>query len=51
MAALRTVYSGYRGTQGSTGVRMVGLPGMRGGTGEQYGGTIKGSLGGSGVSL
>ena len=37
MPALRTVYRGYRGMHGGTGVSMVGVPGMRGGTGEQYG--------------
>ena len=50
MAALGTVYWGYRGMHGSTGVSMVGVLGTRGGTGEQYGGSIKGSLGGTGVS-
>ena len=34
MAAQRTVYWGCRGTHGGTGVRMVGVPGLRGGTGE-----------------
>ena len=39
-----TVYWGYRGTHGSTGVNMVGVLGTRGGTGEQYGGSIEGRL-------
>ena len=37
-------YWGYRGTHGSTGVSMVGALGTRGGTGEQYGGSIEGRL-------
>ena len=44
MAALGTVYWGYRGTHGSTGVRMVGVLGTRGGTGEQYGASVGGHL-------
>ena len=44
MAALGTVYWGYRGTHGNTGVSMVGALGTRGGTGEQYGGGIEGHL-------
>ena len=46
-AVQKTVYWKYRGTHGSTGVRMMGVPGMRGGTGEQYGASITGSLGGT----
>ena len=49
MAARKTVYWGYKGTHGSIGIRMVGVPGMRGGTRVQYGGSITGSLGGTGV--
>ena len=48
-AGLRTVYWGYRGTHGVTEVRMVGVPRMRGGTGEQYGENIKLLLGSTGV--
>ena len=50
MVALGTLYWGYRGTDGNIGVSVVGVLGTRGGTGEQYGGSIKGSLGGTGVS-
>ena len=44
MAALGTVCWGYRGTHGSTGVSMVGVLGTRGGTREQYDGSIEGRL-------
>ena len=44
MAALGTVYWGHRGTHGITGVSKVGVLGTRGGTGEQYGGSIEGRL-------
>ena len=45
-----TVYWGHGGMHGSTGVRMVGVPGMRGGTGEPYSGGAAESHGGTGVS-
>ena len=45
-----TVYWGHGGMHGSTGVRMVGVPGMRGGTGEPYSGGAAESHGGIGVS-
>ena len=45
-----TVYWDRRGMLGSTGVRMVGVPGKRGGTGEPYSGGTTGSHGGTGVS-
>ena len=44
MAALGTVYWGYKGTHGSTRVSMVGLLGTCGGIGEQYGVSIEGRL-------
>ena len=44
MAALGTVYWGYKGTNGSTRVSMVGVLETRGGTQEQYGGSIGGRL-------
>ena len=45
-----TVYWGHGGMPGSTGVRMVGVPGKRGGTGEPYTGGAAESHGGTGVS-
>ena len=45
-----TVYWGHRGMRGSTGVRMVGVPGARGGTGAPYCGGTAESHGGIGVS-
>ena len=44
------VYWGHRGTRGNTGVRMVGVPGTCGGTGEPYCGGTAESHGGTGVS-
>ena len=45
-----TVDWGHGGMRGSTGVRMVGVPGTRGGTGEPYCGGNAESHGGTGVS-
>ena len=45
-----TVYWDHGGMRGSTGVRIVGVLGKRGGTGEPYSGSTTGSHGGAGVS-
>ena len=45
-----TVYWRHGGMRGGTGVRMVGVQGIRGGTGEPYCGDNAGSHGGTGVS-
>ena len=45
-----TVDWGHGGIRGSTGVRMVGVPGTRGGTGELYCGGTAESHGCTGVS-
>ena len=45
-----TVYWRHGGMRGGTGVRMVGVRGIRGGTGEPYCGDNAGSHGGTGVS-
>ena len=45
-----TVYWDHGGMRGSIGVRMVGVPGKRGGTGEPYSGSTPGSHGYTGVS-
>ena len=45
-----TVYWRHGGMCGVTGVRMVGVPGTRGGTGEPYCGRNAESHGGTGVS-
>ena len=44
------VYLGHGGMRVSTGVRMVGLPGTRSGTGEPYCGGTAESHGGTGMS-
>ena len=44
MAALGTMYWGYRGTHDSTGVRMLGFLGTRGCTWEQDGWGVEGRL-------
>ena len=44
------VYWGHGGMRGSTGVRMVGVPGARGGAGEPCCGGTAESHGGTGVS-
>ena len=45
-----TVYWGHGGMRGSTGVRMVGVPATRDGTGEPYCGASAVSHGGAGAS-
>ena len=45
-----TVYWRHAGMRGGTWVRMVGVQGIRGGTGEPYSGGATGSHGGTGVS-
>ena len=45
-----TVYRRHGGMRGGTGVRMVGVPGTRGGTGEPYCGGNAESHGAHGVS-
>ena len=45
-----TVFWRHGGMRGGTGVRMVGVQGIRGGTGEPYCGDNAGSHGGTGVS-
>ena len=45
-----TVYWRHGGMRGGTGVRMVGVQGIRGGTGEPYCGGATGSHGGTGLS-
>ena len=45
-----TVYWGHGVMRGSTWVRMVGVPGKRGVTGEPYSGGAAESHGGTGVS-
>ena len=45
-----TMYWGHGSMRGSTGARMVGVPGKRGGTGQPYSGGAAELHGGTGVS-